>query len=78
VNESSMPPNISVAAGLGFLNTPAAVAEYLGKSVASLSQMRYTGTGPKFVRVGRSIRYKQSDIEQWIADNTHISTTDAA
>jgi predicted DNA-binding transcriptional regulator AlpA len=78
VNESSMPPKISASAGLGFLNTPATVGEYLGKSVATLSQMRYTGTGPKFVRVGRSIRYKQTDIEQWIAENTHTSTTDAA
>jgi predicted DNA-binding transcriptional regulator AlpA len=78
MDESKVVHTTAYPAGLGSLNSPAAVGEYLGKSVASLSQMRYTGTGPRFVRVGRLIRYTGSDVEQWIAANTHNSTTDAA
>lgn len=54
------------------------VARYLGKSVATVAQLRYLGTGPKFLRVGRSIRYRASDVEAWLHENTHTSTTDAA
>jgi predicted DNA-binding transcriptional regulator AlpA len=27
-------------------------------------------TGPKFVRIGRSVRYRVKDLEAWIDDNT--------
>lgn len=29
-----------------------------------------TGTGPRFVRVGRLVRYRVSDIHHWIDQNT--------
>lgn len=28
------------------------------------------GNGPKFVRIGRSVRYRVKDLEAWIDDNT--------
>lgn len=52
-------------------------AAYLGMSESWLRQRRMTGhlggqrVAPPFVRLGRSVRYKKSDLEQWVADQTH-------
>lgn len=55
---------------------PQTVADYLGTTTANLAQMRYRGTGPKFVKLGhRAVRYRWSDIEAWIDANT-ISQSD--
>jgi hypothetical protein len=37
---------------------PQQVAEVLGISLNSLTQMRYRGTGPPFTRVGYRVRYR--------------------
>ncbi len=45
-------------------------AEYLGGmkplSVKTLQKWRIKGAGPTWVRIGGSIRYKQSDLDQFI------------
>jgi excisionase family DNA binding protein len=43
-----------------------AVAEYLGVPRKTLDQWAYRGTGPRFVRVGKHVRYRWSDVEQWL------------
>lgn len=48
------------------LLTPSAVAAYLGRSVPALAQMRYRGTGPRFIHAGSRIRYRQSDVDAWL------------
>ena len=53
------------------LGLPKAVADYLGTTTGNLAQMRYRGTGPKFIKLGhRAIRYRWSDVEAWIEANT--------
>jgi len=48
-----------------------AIAELLGTTPQNLAQMRYRGTGPKFIKLGhRAIRYRWSDVEAWIEANT--------
>lgn len=42
------------------------VAEYLGKTVNSLYVMRHRGTGPRSSKVGRTVRYRWSDVEKWL------------
>lgn len=50
---------------------PAEVAEYLGTTTANLAQMRYRGTGPKFVKLGhRAVRYSWENVHAWIEANT--------
>ena len=44
------------------------LAEYLGVPVATLYQWRHRGEGPPGFRVGRYIRYRRNDVEQWIRD----------
>ena len=47
------------------------IAEYMGTTPQNLAQMRYRGTGPKFIKLGaRSVRYRWSDVEAWIEANT--------
>ena len=48
------------------LAKPPAVAEYLNVAEATLTQWRYKRVGPPFVSVGRHVRYRWSDVEQWL------------
>jgi predicted DNA-binding transcriptional regulator AlpA len=53
----------------------AALALRLGER--TLERLRYSGLGPKFIRCGRrSIRYQQSDLEEWIAKRSVRSTSE--
>ena len=42
------------------------VAEELGLSVATLRAWRHRGTGPRFVRFGRAVRYLPADLDEFI------------
>ena len=42
------------------------LADYLGVPVATLYQWRYRREGPPGFRVGRYIRYRPTDVQQWI------------
>lgn len=45
---------------------PEEVAEMLGVPVGTLANWRYQGRGPAFVKVGRHVRYRRSDVVRWI------------
>jgi predicted site-specific integrase-resolvase len=40
----------------------------------TLATWRTEGKGPRFVRVGRRVRYRMSDIERWLVENERTST----
>ncbi|CAN5187884.1 hypothetical protein BH20ACT9_BH20ACT9_06000 [soil metagenome] len=42
------------------------VAAFLGIPAATLAQWRYRGVGPRGYRVGRHVKYRMSEIEQWL------------
>ena len=44
------------------------LANYLGVPIATLYQWRHRREGPPGFRVGRYIRYRRNDVEQWIRD----------
>jgi excisionase family DNA binding protein len=52
-------------------------AKLLGISVRTLERHRLTGTGPRFARIGRLVRYRQSDIAEYIEQNIRTSTSSA-
>ncbi|WP_073694417.1 helix-turn-helix domain-containing protein [Mycobacterium sp. ST-F2] len=53
------------------------VAAILHTSEAGLAQMRYRGTGPKFVRSGlRKVIYTRQSVEDFLAENTIQRTDD--
>ena len=55
------------------------VAELLGLSVATLRAWRHRGKGPRFLRLGRSVRYLPSDLNDFVrtsaVDTTSISAS---
>jgi hypothetical protein len=58
------------------LATPAQVARYLYTTEAALAQMRYMGSGPKFIKIGRRVLYNWDDLLDWIKNNTIQRTDD--
>lgn len=42
------------------------VAGYLQVPVKTLYDWRHRGLGPKGLRVGRYVRYRQSDVDAWL------------
>lgn len=53
------------------------VAEYLHTSEAGLTQLRYKGNGPKFVKIGgRKVIYRWSDVYAYLDANTLQRTDD--
>lgn len=52
------------------LNTEAAAdaleAMGLRREVTTLEKLRWCGGGPKFIRAGRSIIYRRSDLAAWV------------
>jgi predicted DNA-binding transcriptional regulator AlpA len=51
-------------------------AKLLSLSVRTLERHRVAGTGPRFARLGRLIRYRQNDLEEWIDSNLRNSTSE--
>lgn len=45
-----------------------AVAEYLDVALATLEKWRNAGRGPAHVRIGRLVRYRQSDLDRWLRE----------
>ena len=59
------------------LLTQREAASVLRLSERTLERLRCSGLGPIFVRCGgRSIRYRQSDLGQWIASRVVRSTSE--
>jgi hypothetical protein len=56
--------------------TPAQVAPVLDTTEAGLAQMRYRGTGPRFVKVGKKVLYRWSDVRAYLDANTLQRTDD--
>jgi excisionase family DNA binding protein len=51
------------------LLTPAEVAERFRVSERTLEFWRYQGRGPAFVRLGKRVRYRLSDVEGFLQAN---------
>lgn len=50
-------------------------AAYLGLHPQTLADWRYMRKGPKWLKAGgRKIRYRISDIDRWLEENTEKST----
>lgn len=45
----------------------------VGVSVSYLNQMRCYGGGPRYVKLGRVVRYDPADLAAWVEENKIIS-----
>ncbi len=48
------------------LLSPQDLADQLGIPLPTVYKWRYGGTGPRSIKVGRHIRYRQSDVDAWL------------
>lgn len=62
---------------LSTLLTTQEAAELLRVKESTLEQWRWQGRGPQFVKVGRLVRYRYSDLEEYTSIRTLTSTTAA-
>lgn len=51
---------------LGMLS-PAEVAEYIGVPLSTVRNWKRTGTGPPYHKIAGLIKYRLSDVDDWIA-----------
>jgi predicted DNA-binding transcriptional regulator AlpA len=49
---------------------PADVAERIGIPVGTLANWRCDGRGPRYLKVGRHVRYRAADLETWLDRQT--------
>jgi predicted DNA-binding transcriptional regulator AlpA len=56
--------------------TPKEVATRLKVSLSWLAKARMRGDGPPYVPVGRSIRYPETDLIQWMRSQRRLSTSE--
>jgi hypothetical protein len=61
------------------LNTKQA-SDFLGLNNKSLANSRYTGTGMQipYIKMGKIVRYRQSDLDDYLENNTFNHTGEAA
>jgi len=53
-------------------------AEHLACSASCLEKYRVTGGGPRFVKIGKSVRYKIEHLDDWVSGRTFASTSEYA
>jgi predicted DNA-binding transcriptional regulator AlpA len=58
------------------LLTVSEAARWAHLSESALNKFRLTGTGPRFIRLGRAIRYRQADLEAWVEAGAANSTSE--
>ena len=55
---------------------PEPAAEYVDSSTSTLAKLRLRGGGPRYCRIGRAIRYRRSDLDDWLLSTSRRSTSD--
>ena len=58
------------------LLTPKEAAKLLKVSVSWLAKARMRGDGPPYIRIGRSIRYTEAALIQWMKSRQRLSTSE--
>jgi predicted DNA-binding transcriptional regulator AlpA len=70
---SNTPPN---SLQLSPLLTPRDAAVRLKVSLSWLAKARMRGDGPPYIRIGRSIRYSECALIQWMKSRQRLSTSE--
>lgn len=60
-------------AGKAVLTVPEA-ASYLGLAVSTLNKWRCVGGGPEYLKLGKAVRYRVADLDEWINSSRRSHT----
>ena len=55
--------------------SPMDAAERLGVQPSTLANWRWTGCGPRYLKVGGRVRYRLHDLAAWLDDQARESTS---
>jgi len=69
-------PISKTSIGIERLLTPTEAADLLRVSMSWLAKARMRGDGPTYVKVGRSIRYAEASLIQWMKSRQRLSTSE--
>jgi predicted DNA-binding transcriptional regulator AlpA len=60
------------------LLTSQQAAEHLGVSERHMARQRRAGTGPRYIRIGKTkdVRYPPEEVESWVASSLVSSTSE--
>ncbi len=47
---------------------PSVLAEHLDISEETLAKWRYLGKGPRWLKIGKHVRYRREDVDAWLVD----------
>ena len=61
--------------GAKFTDTRGA-ATYLACSTSYLEKCRITGGGPRFIKIGKAVRYRLADLDAFAGARTYKSTSE--
>ncbi len=59
------------------LFTTIEAASYLHIKPSTLEQNRWRGTGPRFCKIGRNVRYRKEDLDLFVNERVYSSTLEA-
>ena len=59
------------------LDTKAA-AKRVGLSPVTMERLRLTGDGPQYAKLGKAVRYRTADLDEWVASKLIRSTSEEA
>lgn len=60
--------------GTDFISPEGMTDLFPGTTVQSWASRRYKGTGPRFIKLGKSVFYRRADVEAWIGRNVYDRT----
>ena len=52
-------------------------ARYLGLSTSTLNKWRCYGFGPKYLKLGRAVRYRQEELDRYLEGRLYQSTLES-
>jgi len=58
------------------LHHPNTAAALLSVSISWLAKARLSGNGPRYVKIGRAVRYPESNLREYIKSRTRGSTSE--
>ena len=59
------------------LLTQQEAADVLRLSPRTLERYRVASTGPRYIKAGRRVRYRNDDIDRWVTARIRTSTSEA-
>ncbi|MEA5155754.1 helix-turn-helix domain-containing protein [Raineyella sp.] len=61
---------------LDSLITPDTLAERLGVKRRTVDEWRIEGSGPRYLRLGRTVRYRPEAVDEWLLGQERTATSE--